>query len=225
MAEQEVKLLGAGTSPFVHRVKVALELKGIPYEYIQEDVFNKSSLLLKYNPVFKKIPVLVHNQKPISESLVILEYIDETWKHNPMFPQDAHEKAMARFWAKFIDDKVTTAIRGVLTTEGVQQQENEKHAMEALQVIEGELKGKKFFGGECIGFVDIVMGGITLWLEALEEAAGVKIHDPEKYPSIDKWMQNFAQLPVIKESLPQRDILLQYFRKGRQFSLALAAGK
>jgi len=104
--QEEVKLFKLVGSPFSTRVEIALKLKGVEYKFEEEKVGNLSDTVIKYNPVYKKVPVLVHNGKPISESLVILEYIDETWKQNPILPSDPYKRALARFWSKFIDDKV-----------------------------------------------------------------------------------------------------------------------
>lgn len=102
--ENKVILHKAYASSYAMRVELALKIKGIQFEYVDEDLSNKSPELLKNNPVHKKVPLLVHNGKPVSESLIILEYIDETWKTGPLIlPQDPYERARVRFWANFID--------------------------------------------------------------------------------------------------------------------------
>ncbi|GKV10075.1 hypothetical protein SLEP1_g21494 [Rubroshorea leprosula] len=179
---EEMKLFGFWTSPFSRRVEVGLRLKGIPYEYIEEDLTNKGPLLLKYNPVYKKIPVLVHNGKPVAESLVILEYIDETWKGYPILPEDPHERAMARFWAKFLDEKA----------------------------LEGALKDKKFFGGEKIGLVDIVGNNIVFWVRAFQEVVRIELLTAEEFHVLFKWSEEFVGCPIIKGSLPSREKIMTF---------------
>lgn len=90
------------------RVRLALAAKAIEYEGKEEDLLKgKSGLLLEMNPVHKKIPVLIHNGKPICESMIIVEYVDEVWNDkSPLLPSDPYQRAQAKLWAHFIDNKV-----------------------------------------------------------------------------------------------------------------------
>ncbi|KAK2986363.1 hypothetical protein RJ640_026627 [Escallonia rubra] len=199
---EEVKLLGFWPSPFSCRVKWALKLKGVDYEYIEEDLSNKSDSLLQYNPVYKKIPVLVHGGKPISESVVILEYIEEVWPQHPLLPSDPYEKARA----------------SVSTSTGEEQVKHLKEAKKLLKIIEEQGLGKrKFFNGDSIGLTDIVFGWIAVWLDILTEVAGVKLLEPGSFPTLQAWIDTFKEHPVIKENIPDRDRLFAFllaFNKG-----------
>ena len=105
--EEQVKVLSLWASIFGMRVLIALEEKGVKYEYQEENLSAKTNLLLHMNPVHKMIPVLIHNGNPVCESLIILEYIDEVWPaSNPFMPDTAYSRARARFWADFVDKKV-----------------------------------------------------------------------------------------------------------------------
>ncbi|XP_010323623.1 probable glutathione S-transferase [Solanum lycopersicum] len=109
MANDEVILLDFWPSMFGMRLRIALAEKEVKYEYKEEDVWNKSPLLLEMNPIYKKVPVLIHNGKPICESIIGVEYIEEVWKDKaPLLPFDPYERAQARFWADYINKKCET---------------------------------------------------------------------------------------------------------------------
>ncbi|KAJ1376767.1 Thioredoxin-like superfamily [Sesbania bispinosa] len=161
------------------------------------------------------VPVFLHNGNPISESLVILEYIDETWKNNPILPSEPYQKAMARFWAKFIDDKcVAAAWKSVFIVDEEQREKAREELFGALQFLENELKDK-FFGGEEFGFVDIA----ALFIPLFQEVAELQLFTSEKFPKLYKWSQEFYNHPVVKEIMPSKDQLFGYF-KARAASIA-----
>ncbi|GLJ24932.1 hypothetical protein SUGI_0477140 [Cryptomeria japonica] len=70
--QEEVKLLSLWASGYGLSVQLALKAKGINFEYKEEDIINKSELLISSNPVYKKVPVLLHDGKSICESRLII---------------------------------------------------------------------------------------------------------------------------------------------------------
>ncbi|OIT01261.1 PREDICTED: probable glutathione S-transferase [Nicotiana attenuata] len=220
----EVKLLGLWYSPFSHRVEWALKIKGVEYEFLEEDLQNKSPLLLQSNPVYKKIPVLIHNGKPISESIVILEYIDETFGGPSILPKDPYDRAIARFWAKFFEEKGTSVGRSFFLKGGEQEKAKEQ-VCEMLKVLDNELKNKKFFVGNKFGFADITANAAALWLGVLEEASGVVLVTREKFPNFCAWRDEYINCSQNKEYLPPRDELLAHFKARFQDAAAASAPK
>ncbi|XXG50754.1 hypothetical protein AAC387_Pa02g4693 [Persea americana] len=217
MAGDGVKLLGMWASPLALKIEWALKLKGIEYEYVDEDLNNKSERLLKYNPIHKKIPVLLHGDKPVPESLIILEYIDETWKENyPLLPEDPYERAMARFWAKYNDDKLCPALFGTFSKTGEEKVKAAKEAQETLKPLEELLKEKRFFGGQTIGYLDIAFGWMAIWLPLVEEILGVTFVDESTLPLLHAWCQEFPNIPLVKERLPPREKLVPKLKAFRE---------
>ncbi|KAK1437781.1 hypothetical protein QVD17_03579 [Tagetes erecta] len=106
----EMKLLGKTGSVFANRVRFALKLKCIEYEYFEEDLDNKSELLLKSNPVFQNVPVLFHaDGPPMIESLAILEYLDEIQPDiHPLLPLYPADRVQCRILAYTLDNMVAT---------------------------------------------------------------------------------------------------------------------
>ncbi|XP_045833024.1 probable glutathione S-transferase [Trifolium pratense] len=215
----DVKLLGFWSSPFVHRVIWALKFKGITYDYIEQDRHTKSELLLQSNPVYKKVPVLIHQGKAIAESLVILEYIEETWPQNPLLPQDCYQRALARFWIKFGEDSIASITDLFLRPPKDEKERGNaiEKAQETITIMEEQgLGDKKFFGGINIGMVDITYGCLSHWLEGLEEIVGIKLIEANKFPRLHAWIQNFKQVPLIKENIPDYQKLLLHLQWRRQ---------
>uniref|UniRef100_A0ACD5TIZ0 Uncharacterized protein n=1 Tax=Avena sativa TaxID=4498 RepID=A0ACD5TIZ0_AVESA len=217
--EGDVKLLGLLVSPFVLRVRMALQMKGVSYEYIEEDILDKGELLLRYNPVHKKVPVLIHNGVPLCESQIIIQYIDEVWAAEPsILPADPYDRATARFWAAYVDDKLFPAWLGILkatTEEGRAEKVQETLAVvEQLEVALAQCSnGKPFFAGDSVGFLDLVVGCNLLWFEALRRMFGVTFVVAGKTPLFASWAERFGGTEAAREVMPDADQAVEFAKK------------
>jgi glutathione S-transferase len=63
---------------------------------------------LKLNPN-GVVPTLVHDDRVIIESTLIIEYLDEVFPHPPLMPADPYRRTQARLWMKKIDDYLHAA--------------------------------------------------------------------------------------------------------------------
>ncbi|CAN6294505.1 unnamed protein product [Urochloa humidicola] len=216
----ELKLVGQWASPFVTRVKLALTLKGLSYEYVEEDLRNKSELLLSINPVHKSVPVLIHNGKAICESLVILQYIDEAFAgcYAPsLLPEDPYERAVARFWVAYIDGKLGPPWDQVFRVKtDVERAEASRETFAAAGALERGLrecsKGKDFFGGDGVGYVDIVVGSLIPWVKATSVLAGAELVDAAEMPLLAAWMGRFGELDMAKAVLQDANSSVEHGR-------------
>ncbi|CAL9148819.1 unnamed protein product [Musa hybrid cultivar] len=216
-AAGEVRLIGAWPSPFVLRPRVALNLKGVEYEFLQEKFGEKSELLLRSNPVYKKIPVLLHHDKPVCESMIIVEYVDGAWANSghAILPADPYERALHRFWAVYIDDKVRMppSISDLCFLEEAEA-ESAEQAWAGLKLLEEAFeklsKGKAFFGGDTIGYVDIALGSYLGWAKVIEQMTGLKLFDEEKTPLLAVWAERFCTHEAVKEVMPETEKLMEF---------------
>ncbi|CAN1800926.1 Glutathione S-transferase U28 [Linum perenne] len=191
--KEELILLNWGVSPFSARVKIALAEKGVTnYESRHEDVHNKSSLLMEMNPATNQIPVLIHNNKPISDSLVIIHYIDEFWNHDShlsLLPSHPYHRARARFWADYTS-KVPTFHLGFglwKSNEEKVKEASRKEMCEMLENLQEELGEKSYFGGDKFGFVDIALIPFHSFFYTFEKVGGMDIVNG--FPKLMEWAE------------------------------------
>ncbi|URE45079.1 glutathione s-transferase [Musa troglodytarum] len=204
MAEGENKglvLLDFWVSPFGQRCRIALAEKGVEYEYREENLRDKSPLLLKSNPVHKKIPVLIDHGRPVCESLNIVQYIDEKWPDRaPLLPADSYARAQARFWADLVDKKMYESGTKLWKLKGEAQEEAKKEFIEILKLLEGELGDKKYFGGDTFGLVDIALVPFTAWFYSYEACANLSAE--KEAPKLVPWVKRCRERESVSKSLP-----------------------
>ncbi|KAK8050699.1 hypothetical protein PG994_012429 [Apiospora phragmitis] len=133
-AEQPQKLFAGWFCPFVQRVWLALEEKGIPYQYIEVNPYHKGEQLMKANPRGLVPTLEVAPGKALYESTVLLQYLEEAYPdHAPQLlpPPTAaktgssnesggdplFQRARARIWMDFVTSRIIPAWHRLLQSQ------------------------------------------------------------------------------------------------------------
>jgi RNA polymerase-associated protein len=105
-------LYSGTTDPFSHRCRFVLFEKGMDFQVIDVDMFNKPEDLAVINP-YNKVPVLVERDLVLYEANIINEYIDERFPHPQLMPADPVMRARARLFLHRFENELFCHIEGI----------------------------------------------------------------------------------------------------------------
>ncbi|KAM5354264.1 hypothetical protein ACJ41O_000914 [Fusarium nematophilum] len=170
--DHPLKLYGGWFCPFVQRSWITLHEKKVPHQYIEINPYKKEASFLAMNPrglvPTLGVPVDAEgkNQKPLFESNIICEYLDETYadesKYGPrLLPEDAYERARCRLWIDHIGTRIIPAFYKLLQhtpdkAYSLDQAREELQAQIKTLVAEMDPEGPWFLGSR-FSLVDICL--------------------------------------------------------------------
>jgi maleylacetoacetate isomerase len=81
-----------------YRVRIALNLKNVSYDYKAVHLLNAggeqhTDEYKKFNPS-REVPTLVHDGKAIGQSVAIIDYLDRVKPQPRLFPEDPYQRAL-----------------------------------------------------------------------------------------------------------------------------------
>jgi maleylacetoacetate isomerase len=89
-----------------YRVRIALNLKSLPYTYhgvnLVKDGGDQWSVAYKAVNPQSRVPTLVHDGERFGQSLAIIEYLDETFPGSRLIPQNPVDRARVRMLSQVI---------------------------------------------------------------------------------------------------------------------------
>ncbi|GAA6151021.1 glutathione S-transferase family protein [Pseudoteredinibacter isoporae] len=162
------KVYGVILSPYVRKVLLALEAKGVAYE--NEAVF-PGALPEGYTDIspLGKIPALVDGDLKLSDSTVINEYIEERYPEPSLLPDAVDARAQARWLEEYADtaflsalivpffQRVVAPMRGVETDEAAIAEAEAESIPAALDYLESMVNGAEFLFDGKLTIADIAI--------------------------------------------------------------------
>jgi glutathione S-transferase len=203
-----IKLHGASGSPYVRKVMIALAIKGLEYEHIQQMPFSKDAEFLKISPL-GKIPALQDGDFSLSDSSVICEYLDEAYPAVPLYPNKPQAKAQARWLENYAGSRVTELAGGIFFQRFMRpmlKQESDESLVEniienklppVLDYLESQVPAEGFLFGE-FSIADIAV--VSPFVNASYVAYNL---DATRWPTFAAFAERVKAQAAVKSLLAQ----------------------
>ncbi|MGC2518838.1 MAG: glutathione S-transferase [Burkholderiales bacterium] len=168
-----LKLCGFAISNYYNKVKVALLEKGIPFEE-EYCMVSQEPALLARSPM-GKVPFLdLGGGRTLSESQAILEYLEDVYPQNPLYPKDAFARARCRELIAHIELHLELVARrlypeaffgGKVSDETRQRVEKDiakgVRTLKALAKFSPWIAGAEFTAADCAAAVHLPLVGLA----------------------------------------------------------------
>ena len=216
MASQLPKLYNAWFCPYAQRAWIAFLEKGVKFEYIEQDPYNKTPEWLALNPQ-GLVPTIVHNGKSVYESSICIEYIDEAWntgKH--LLPTDPYGRARVRMWSDHISKKLEPPYyRLLMKKEESERTQAKEDILKGVRTLIAEMDPEgPFFSGSTLGKVDIMLAPFAVRFEkVLPHYRKFSIPDDEDFKRYHTWYAAISQHEHIKKTIPELDKLIATYTR------------
>jgi glutathione S-transferase len=166
---RSVRIVGSYVSPYVRKVLVVLDLKGIPYEIDPIIPFMGNDAFSDLSPV-RRIPVLTDDEVTLTDSTVICEYLDDRHPTPAVRPAGVVERARARWLEEFADTRmgevfiwrlfnqvvINPFVWGVPTDQAILGRTLEEDVPHVLDYLERQLPSEGFLFGD-VSIADIAI--------------------------------------------------------------------
>ncbi len=157
-------LYSGTTDPFSQRCRFVLFEKGMDFQIIDVDLYNKPEDIAVMNP-YNQVPILVERDLVLYESNIINEYIDERFPHPQLMPADPIMRARARLFLFRFEKELFSQIDNL---DSASQQKSDK----ARQIIRDNLvqiapvfTKQKFMLGDEFSMLDVAIAPLLWRLE------------------------------------------------------------
>jgi glutathione S-transferase len=162
-----VQIVGSYLSPYVRKVLVVLDLKGIAYEIDPIVPFFGDDRFTLISPV-RRIPVFVDEQVTLADSSVICQYLEDCCPQPMLYPTDIVDRARARWLEEYADSRMgevfiwglfnQVAIKpnvwGEPTDKAAVEETLNQDMPQVLDYLEGQVPAEGFVFGE-VSIADI----------------------------------------------------------------------